>query len=170
MSQVITSHRSPNFNERGPGMLITCVVMHATEDEGTIDGPLSWLCRPHGNSSAHVLIDRDGTVYDLIDVKHRAWHAGPSALNGQTDGEGSVNGFSIGVELANRGNGEAYSDAQLGAAACLVAGYLREWPGILIENVVRHKDVALPPGRKADPQPPFDLDAFRALVAEELQR
>mgnify|MGYP001818207065 CR=1 FL=1 len=45
--------------------------------------------------SAHFLIDVDGTVYQTLDVKERAWHAG------------SLNDRSIGIEIAHIG---AYSD------------------------------------------------------------
>jgi N-acetyl-anhydromuramyl-L-alanine amidase AmpD len=41
--------------------------------------------------SVHFMIDLDGTIYQTLDVKERAWHAG------------LVNGRSVGVEIANRG-------------------------------------------------------------------
>jgi N-acetyl-anhydromuramyl-L-alanine amidase AmpD len=41
--------------------------------------------------SAHFLIDLDGTIYQTLDVKERAWHAGVS------------NSRSIGIEIANFG-------------------------------------------------------------------
>ncbi len=45
--------------------------------------------------SVHFMIDLDGTIYQTLDVKERAWHAG------------SVNSRSVGVEIANRGAYEA---------------------------------------------------------------
>lgn len=39
--------------------------------------------------SVHFLIDNDGTIYQMLDTQHGAWHAG------------SVNKCSIGVEIAN---------------------------------------------------------------------
>ena len=39
--------------------------------------------------SVHFLIDNDGTIYQMLDTQHGAWHAG------------SVNRCSIGVEIAN---------------------------------------------------------------------
>lgn len=41
--------------------------------------------------SAHFLLDVDGTVYQTLDVKERAWHAGPA------------NDRSVGIEIANLG-------------------------------------------------------------------
>lgn len=45
--------------------------------------------------SAHFLVDLDGTVYQTLDLKERAWHAG------------STNDRSVGIEVANIG---AYAD------------------------------------------------------------
>ena len=39
--------------------------------------------------SVHFLIDNDGTIYQMLDTQHGAWHAG------------SVNSCSVGVEIAN---------------------------------------------------------------------
>lgn len=164
MSQVI-SRPSNNWNERPFGSLINAVIMHATESNDA-QQDVAWLQSALSKASAHVVIDRDGTIYDLVPVTKRAWHAGVSSFDGVPD----CNNYAIGVELANRGDGEPYPDAQLEAAACLVAGYLREWPAITLDRITCHKDVALPPGRKHDPQPPFDIEAFRNLVAEELER
>ncbi|MBV8781751.1 MAG: N-acetylmuramoyl-L-alanine amidase [Phycisphaerae bacterium] len=52
--------------------------------------------------STHFMIDLDGTVYQTLDVKEKAWHAT------------IVNGRSIGIELANRG-------------AVTTPSLLREW-------------------------------------------
>ncbi|MHC4550334.1 MAG: N-acetylmuramoyl-L-alanine amidase [Planctomycetota bacterium] len=54
--------------------------------------------------SCHFLLDLDGTIYQTLDVKERAWHAG------------EANDRSVGVELANIG---AYRDATV----------LRRWYG-----------------------------------------
>lgn len=45
--------------------------------------------------SVHFLLDLDGTIYQTLDLKERAWHAGPA------------NDRSIGIEIANMG---AYED------------------------------------------------------------
>ena len=81
-----------------------------------------------------------------------------------------MNDYSIGVSFANDNTGtEPYPEAQLAVGAALVAGYLRRFPAITIERITRHKDVALPAGRKTDPAAPaFALLAFKARVAREL--
>ena len=46
--------------------------------------------------SAHYVIGRDGTVYQLVDEKDNSYHAGKSKL---PDGTTNVNSCSIGIEL-----------------------------------------------------------------------
>ena len=171
MPQVI-SRPSPNWNARPPGVLIDLVVLHATEDEGDEQGAIDWLCNPQPDHperrvSAHIVIGRDGTIYELVDPRHRAWHAGPSQFGNRPD----CNSYSIGIELANRCDGkEAFPDAQLAAAAQRVAEYMKEWPAITTDRITRHSDIALPVGRKRDPGPLFPFGDFLEMVKEELSR
>lgn len=155
---------SPNFNARPPGAKVTCVVLHATASKDA-QQDLNWLCTRASKSSSHALIDRDATVYSLVDVDQRAWHAGVSSFKGQ----GDVNDFSIGIELANDNEGEAYPDAQMDVAAALVAKYVKRF-GISMDRITTHKAIAIPVGRKSDPAPPFDLAAFKVRVQRELVR
>ena len=173
MTQVI-KRASPNWNARPSGVLIDTLVIHATESPDA-QQDLAWLCNPKSEASAHALIDRDGTIYDLVPVQHRAWHAGKSIYNGRPD----VNDFSIGVELANRCDGkEPYTDEQLQTFIALAVGYAREWPAITPERITTHKAIraawlAAHPGTadpKPDPGPCFPLDDFIAAVKEELGR
>lgn len=166
MPQVIRSHRSPNFNARPSGVLIDLIVIHGTES-GSAQQDIQWLCEPISKASAHVVIDRDGTIYELVAPEKRAWHAGVS----QYGGKPNCNDYSLGIELANRCDGkEPFPDAQLAAAAELVAEWMKEWPAITLDRITRHSDIALPVGRKKDPGPCFDYGGFLELVKEELQR
>ncbi|MDH5184376.1 MAG: N-acetylmuramoyl-L-alanine amidase [Gammaproteobacteria bacterium] len=65
--------------------------------------------------SAHYLIDRDGTIYELVPPTQQAWHAGKSIMYGQEN----CNAFTFGVELVSTGrehNGEkAFTDEQIEA-------------------------------------------------------
>lgn len=63
---------------------------------------------PH-RVSAHFCIDRDGTVYQLVDTVRTAWHAS------------QVNSRSIGVEHAAIPQSLPVTDAQYAASAALVA-------------------------------------------------
>ena len=52
-----------------------------------------------GNASAHLVIERDGTVKQLVPFSQRAWHAGKSSYHGRS----SYNDYSIGIEIINAG-------------------------------------------------------------------
>jgi N-acetylmuramoyl-L-alanine amidase len=169
---------SPNFDERMPNY----VILHHTSNN-TAAHALSTLSDPVKKVSAHYLIGRDGVLYQLVDERKRAWHAGESRWGSDTD----VNSASIGVELDNNGD-EPYAGAQIETLLALLADLQQRYkiPG---ENVLGHADVA--PARKVDPgrqfpwqilaahgfgvwcdaaqsnavQPPPSFDALQALQA-----
>jgi N-acetyl-anhydromuramyl-L-alanine amidase AmpD len=58
--------------------------------------------------SAHYLIERDGTLIELVPDLHKAYHAGYSRMNGRD----SCNTFTIGYELVG-GTDWAYTDEQI---------------------------------------------------------
>ncbi len=39
-------------------------------------GCLNWLTNPSSNASANLLVARDGTIYELVDLKNRPWTSG----------------------------------------------------------------------------------------------
>jgi N-acetylmuramoyl-L-alanine amidase len=129
---------SPNFNERRPNY----VVIHYTGDE-TAEQALGTLTNPALEVSAHYLVARDGTIYQLVDERARAWHAGVSRWGGNTD----LNSSSLGIELDNDGE-EPFADEQIAALLRLLAD-LRERYRIPAANFLGHSDVA--PRRKVDP-------------------
>lgn len=141
---------SPNYNDRAPGA-INMLVLHYT---GMIsrEHALAWLCDPLAQVSAHYLIDEMGLVYQLVDEKHRAWHAGISCWAGERD----INSRSIGIELVNPGHGTDYRNFtlfQMQALAELCREIVSRHP-IPPHRVLGHCDVA--PGRKRDPGEKFD--------------
>lgn len=146
-----TTWRSPNYDERPGG--VSTIVVHSTG--GSALSGLRWLTNPASGVSTHYVIDRDGRIYQLVDDAHRAWHAGASALNGQPD----VNDYALGVELAHA-NGEDYPPAQIAALTDLCRAKMAEHH-IPVEMVVSHRTVALPMGRKVDPND-WSEPAFRA--------
>lgn len=156
----IVPRPSPNYDHRPDGVAIDCIVLHATESDDT-EQDVEWLDRKKGNSSAHVVIDRDGTVFSLVDPSLRAWHAGVSSFKGRE----RVNDFSIGIEFANDcDHAEPFTEEQYGIGAQLVAGYMASYPDITIDRITRHSDIALPAGRKTDPGGQFDIQKFLTLV------
>ncbi len=129
---------SPNFDERRPNL----VVIHHTSDD-TVEQALDVLTHPVRQVSAHYVVSRAGRIYQLVDERRRAWHAGVSRWGADTD----VNSSSIGIELDNTGD-EPFADAQVDALLALLAD-LKERYRIPAANFVGHGDIA--PGRKTDP-------------------
>ncbi len=164
------------------------LVFHFTAGE-SIRSAVDWFCNPDSKASAHLVIDRDGSVIQLAPFNVRTWHAGRS----HWEGVSGLNQCSIGIEMVNAGrlsksgnrylswfNAEypeeeivelehkfenihsywhAYTEAQLERAT--------ELAGILVNaynlrGVVGHDDIA--PGRKSDPGPAFPLERIRAGV------
>ncbi|MBN9010824.1 MAG: N-acetylmuramoyl-L-alanine amidase [Rhizobiales bacterium] len=136
---------SPNFGERltGPTDIL---VLHYTgmDSEGRA---LKWLRDPESSVSAHYFVFEDGRIARLVDEEKRAWHAGRSHWQGETD----INSRSIGIEIANPGHEygyRAFPDVQIGAVIGLCRDILARHP-IPSERVLAHSDVA--PTRKDDP-------------------
>jgi AmpD protein len=104
--------------------------------------------------SAHFLIRRGGTLLQFVDCDRRAWHAGVSSWAGRE----RCNDFSIGIEL--EGTDELpYTAAQYRQLVRLTRDLRMRYP---ILEIVGHSDIA--PGRKTDPGPAFDWNAYRASL------
>ena len=129
---------SPSFGERKPNF----VVIHHTSDD-SVEQALRTFGNPLRSVSAHYLIGRDGAIFQLVDERARAWHAGEAKWGADTD----LNSASLGIELDNNGR-EAFAEAQIAALLALL-GDIKERYRIPRANFLGHADVA--PRRKADP-------------------
>ena len=151
------TRRSPNFNERPTNAAPDVVVLHHTG--GSTQSSLNWLSNPASGVSTHYLISKEGKIYEMVSEAKRAWHCGESVFKGRND----VNDFSIGIEIANAGDGvDPYPKAQQDAIVALLSDLKRR--GIKRDNVTTHKAIALPKGRKADPSANFPLDEIMGKV------
>ena len=92
--------------------------------------------------SAHYVIGRKGSIYQLVKEKNVSFHAGQSSL---PDGSQGVNLCSIGIELVDS-VGESPTELQIQSLTALVKDIQRRYT---IKYVLRHSDIA--PGRKTDP-------------------
>lgn len=133
---------SPNFNARQADL----VVIHHTGSD-TAERALRVLSDPALAVSAHYLVARDGLIYQLVDERARAWHAGKSRWGAVSD----VNSASLGIELDNDGD-EPFPAVQIAALIGLLDDIKRRH-GIPTANFVGHSDVA--PRRKVDPSRHF---------------
>ena len=145
MTLQIKDYPSQNFNARK--LPLDMIVIHYTEWTDTA-ATLKHLATPASQVSAHYLIDYDGTIYRLVDEDKRAWHAGVSKWQFDTD----INSRSIGIEIMNDGK-SPYTPAQMTALVALIKDIQTRYK-IYPENIVGHSDVA--PIRKIDPGPFFE--------------
>lgn len=163
--------RSPNFDDRPPGVEVTLVVLHSISlppgryggdaIERLFTNRLDAAAHPYFRHihqlkvSSHYLIRRDGEVVTFVPPQHRAWHAGVSSWRGRE----RCNDYSIGVELEGTDRG-AFTRAQYAALAALLARLRRRFP---LRDVAAHSDVA--PGRKTDPGARFDWSRLLAALS-----
>lgn len=119
------------------------VVMHHTAGMNNLR-----RIRPGGTyadvASAHFLVDRDGTIHVIS--ASRAYHAGAGGpLKGvPTD---QMNGHGWGIEIEDLGLGRTMTEVQMGAAAAVAAGLLREMRQP-VTRCINHRTWA--PRRKVD--------------------
>lgn len=168
------------------------VVIHFTAG-GSAASSANWFAsRDNTNSSAHVVIDRDGTIIQCVNFGEVAWHAGKSTWRDIV----GLNKHSIGIEIANwgalRGGANGWCNAAGQRIENVVMAVHRNgnpdgsrtpigweaYPEAQFEatvalvralravypiaEIVGHDDIA--PVRKSDPGPAFDMVRFRQRV------
>ncbi|MBV9374885.1 MAG: N-acetylmuramoyl-L-alanine amidase [Alphaproteobacteria bacterium] len=127
------------------------LVLHYT-GMATAAAALERLCDPDARVSAHYLVEENGVIWRLVPESQRAFHAGISCWDGETD----LNAVSIGIEIVNPGHEWGYPrfpEAQMAAIERLCQDLLARYP-IPAYRVVGHSDIA--PERKSDPGELFD--------------
>jgi N-acetylmuramoyl-L-alanine amidase len=143
---------SPNFDDR-LGVESTILILHYTGME-TAEAALTRLTDAAAKVSSHYTVDENGGVYQHVDEGDRAWHAGISSWQGETN----INAMSIGVEIVNPGHEFGYRefpDTQIKAVQNLCQAIMARHE---IEYVLAHSDVA--PDRKQDPGELFPWKDF----------
>lgn len=165
---------SPNQDARPPGTVVDLLVVHNISlPPGEFGGP--WIedlflnrldpgAHPYFAAiadlkvSAHLLIRRDGELFQFVPLDRRAWHAGASCFEERS----ACNDFSIGLEL--EGCDELpFTDRQYARLAQVAGDLMRRYPAITPARIVGHSDIA--PQRKTDPGPLFDWARLRRDLA-----
>ena len=96
--------KSPNYRA-GANRRILAIVDHITA--GLMPGCLSWMCYPASKASAHYLVCKDGTIYQLVADTDIAWHAGVVHRPSWTLYDGTnPNRYTIGIEHECLSGGE----------------------------------------------------------------
>lgn len=125
------------------------LIHHTSSGNATINNLLSFF-RMTDQVSIHYLIARDGMIHHLVPEDKCAWHAGVSAYGEMKN----INNHSIGIELLS--DGKTFTTEQRVAAWFLCKDIMKR-NQIPPHLVLRHSDVALPAGRKVDPNKAFWL-------------
>ena len=165
------------------------IVMHYTAGT-TARSAINWFQRPESKASSHLIIDRDGSITQMVALNRRAWHAGVSRWGELSD----INTYSVGIELVNAGKLTKRLDGQwlsssksvVSAADVSIARHKNEstdagWQEYTeqqlmalvaagqaiaskygIVDVLGHDDIA--PTRKVDPGPLFPMSSIRSRI------
>lgn len=162
-SSGLTVVEAPMWLGRGHGPMtgVRSVMVHHTAGPSAGDMPsLPVLIdgRPDlAGPLCHLGLARSGTVH--VVAAGLAWHAGAV-----TDPTVLGNDWSIGIECEATGTAP-WPPAQRAALVALCVALCRRW-GLDASRVVGHKEAAIPPGRKIDPN--LDMPALRADIAAVL--
>jgi N-acetylmuramoyl-L-alanine amidase len=177
-------------NASGGDMVPSLIVVHDTAGRLDKGSSVCWFRSKECPTSAHVVVERDGTITQMVPFNKRAWHAGKSSWRGKT----FCNAFSIGIEIVNPGaldkNGRAwfhkptdkgypvteiehkstaehgdawwlpYPDVQIQAVKKLCRALCEEYPDC--NEIVTHWMIS--PRRKIDTNPLFPLEEVRAYA------
>lgn len=168
------------------------LVMHYTSG-GTASGAISWFKNKNARASAHLVIDHDGSITQMIPFDTIGWHAGKSEWRGKK----GVNSSSIGIEVVNWGklnragnNGWASRTGKHIPNHKVILDEHRHFPGQehgwevfeqtqmdatvrAAQAIVSHFKMEpwdlighedVSRTRKIDPGPAFDMDQFRGQV------
>lgn len=169
----------PSPNTSGRMNTPTALVLHYTASGSNTDGDAKYFQRRNAGASAHLVIERDGSIAQCVPFNTKAWHAGRSSWKGRS----GCNSFTIGIEIDNwgllekRGDGnyyswagekiptssvyvgpnklgngrywEKYTNQQLQATDAAIGAIVQAYP--TITDIIGHEDIA--PRRKVDPGP-----------------
>ena len=174
---------SPNYNKRPKNTTIDTIVIHnislppnefgACGADGMhyvkalFTNQLDWEAHPYFKTiegaevSAHLFIERDGTVTQFVNFNDRAWHAGRSSYLGRPE----CNDYSIGIELEGS-DFVSFTTAQYAVLAQVVVAIYEAYPKTH-RHLTGHSDIA--PGRKTDPGDYFEWVKLRGMIAGLLQ-
>ncbi len=147
----LTKNYSPNFDpKKRLKKRIRHIIIHYTGMKSELLA-VKRLCDYKSKVSAHYLIGRGGRIFNLVDVKYVAWHAGKSMWKTNKN----LNKNSIGIELVNKGHKFGYQKFTKIQIKNLISLCKKLKKKYKIKNnlILAHSDIA--PIRKIDPGEKF---------------
>jgi hypothetical protein len=157
-----TAAAAGTFRVRPPS-IIDRIIVHNTEE--TLATALDFFTSGSRGTSSHVVLDRDGTLYRVVEDQYGAYQAGGSA-----DGMGNYNNSSLGVEVVAY---DATKDPSGGAATGLtdaqrtsLVALIRDW----METYHLELDASVLRNRGGDPQYADKEYAAAALSIHRLSK
>jgi N-acetyl-anhydromuramyl-L-alanine amidase AmpD len=173
---------------REPIQNLETIVIHYTAGASPLSS-VRYLTTANTPTSAHLLIGRDGKIYQMVDFETQAWHCGKSQLLGNTN----MNAFSVGIELDNAGLlkehdnryyawfGKKIPESQVIQLINPQTGFHAYWQTYTeiqlnmlkevcklllfhykIRRIVGHNEISL--SGKIDPGPAFPMSDFKKLI------
>jgi N-acetyl-anhydromuramyl-L-alanine amidase AmpD len=129
--------------ERSDSSKVSYIVLHHTGGSTFLD---AYNTLNQRGLSVHYIIDREGTIYYLVDEKRLAYHAL------------GFNDVSIGIEIVDTGyKSDSFTAAQYNSIKKLIDSIISRWPNIKYDDthIIGHYQTPLGVGRKWDPSPDF---------------
>lgn len=115
-----------NYTAGRGGRAVDGMAVHYTATSASAHNNLVYFSRPGAQASAHLFVDKDGSIRQSVRFEDTAWAVGDWTENQRT----------VSVEVVSAG--EDFTEAQIAALAEIYA-YLRATYGI--SRVIRHYDV-----------------------------
>ena len=162
------------------------VICHDTAGRMDRFSSVNWFCDPKCDTSAHFVVEMDGTITQMVPTHKRAYHAGVSSWKGVS----GLNSCSVGIEIVNPGKLDAkgnawfgkaaepteiiamstanhgkgwwlpYTPEQIKAVTAICRALVEEYPDC--NEILTHWEIA--PKRKIDTNPLFPLEELRRVV------
>lgn len=185
VEHLIATKNTMDFKEGN----LDALIIHYTAGRDA-ESSAKYLQKQEVKASAHLVIGRNGELFQLVPFNKIAWHAGRSSYGGKS----GYNNYSIGIELDNAGvvtktgndfqswfgkkymqsdvmegihRNESqprywhiYTEKQLEVNEEVTKLILNQYKSIV--NILGHEEIS--PGRKQDPGPAFPLDKFRRQI------
>ena len=172
-------------NSSGDAIKPSLIVLHDTAGRLDKFNSVDWFASKACKTSAHFVVERDGTVTQMVRTDRKAFHAGESSFKGRR----FCNGYAIGIEIVSPGKMDAsgkawfghaceppliqrttpehgsgwwlaYTPEQVAAVQTLCRSLVEAYPAIA--DITTHWQIS--PGRKIDPCPLFPVAAVAAFA------